>query len=183
MHFSPLIDNSVQQAAQLFAILLNTKKLKIVEDDIFNVLVQIPTRVQRPKQPAITGERNNINKQKSCKTFNLLPKNLHKLNMIWNFRMLITRSKSSFCNMRQRIYLKNPKYRGTLLCMHWLVPHRPTPGLLRTVHTLHWLVPHRPRPSQDFAYIGLPLTDQTTRPRPSPVVHHYYSRIWSLTWI
>merc|ERR1712131_49119 len=45
---SPLIDNTVQQATQMFIILLKTKKLKIVEDDIFNVLVQKPTRVQRP---------------------------------------------------------------------------------------------------------------------------------------
>ena len=65
---SPLIDNTVQQATQMFIKLLKTKKLRIVEDDIVNVLVQIPTRVQRPKQPAIPGERNNINKQKSCKT-------------------------------------------------------------------------------------------------------------------
>ena len=46
--FSPLIDNTVHQATQLFIILLKTKKLKIVEDDIFNALVQTPTRVQRP---------------------------------------------------------------------------------------------------------------------------------------
>ena len=45
---SPLIDNTVQQATHLFIILLKTKKLKIVEDDIFNALVQTPTRVQRP---------------------------------------------------------------------------------------------------------------------------------------
>ena len=40
---SPLIDNTVQQATQMFIILLKTKKLRIVEDDIVNVLVQIPT--------------------------------------------------------------------------------------------------------------------------------------------
>ena len=45
---SPLIDNTVQQATQMFIILLKTKKLRIVEDDIVNGLVQIPTRVQRP---------------------------------------------------------------------------------------------------------------------------------------
>ena len=45
---SPSIDNIVHQATQLFIILLKTKKLKIVEDDIFNALVQTPTRVQRP---------------------------------------------------------------------------------------------------------------------------------------
>ena len=44
----PLIDNTVQQATQMFIILLKTKKLRIVEDDIVNGLVQIPTRVQRP---------------------------------------------------------------------------------------------------------------------------------------
>ena len=45
---SPLIDNTVQQATHMFIILLKTKKLKIVEDDIFNALVQTPTRVQKP---------------------------------------------------------------------------------------------------------------------------------------
>ena len=42
------MDNTVQQATQMFIILLKTKKLRIVEDDIVNGLVQIPTRVQRP---------------------------------------------------------------------------------------------------------------------------------------
>ena len=32
----------------MFIILLKTKKLRIGEDDIVNVLVQKPTRVQRP---------------------------------------------------------------------------------------------------------------------------------------
>ena len=45
---SPLIDNTVQQATHMFIILVKTKKLKIVEDDIFNALVQTPTRVQKP---------------------------------------------------------------------------------------------------------------------------------------
>ena len=45
---SPFIDNTVQQATQMFIILLKTKKLRIGEDDIVNVLVQKPTRVQRP---------------------------------------------------------------------------------------------------------------------------------------
>ena len=45
---SPFIDNTVQQATQMFIILPKTKKLRIVEDDIVNVLVQKPTRVQRP---------------------------------------------------------------------------------------------------------------------------------------
>ena len=52
---SPLIDNTVQQATQMFIILLKTKKLRIVEDDIVNGLVQIPTRVQRPLQPVFAG--------------------------------------------------------------------------------------------------------------------------------
>ena len=36
--------------------------------------------------------------------------------MIWNFRMLISRSKSSFWHMSQRIYLTNPKIWDTLVC-------------------------------------------------------------------
>ena len=42
---------------------------------------------------------------------------MHKWKMIWNFRILISESKSSFWNMRERIYLKNPKYQGTLMFM------------------------------------------------------------------
>ena len=34
-----MVDNTVHQATQLFIILLKTKKLKIVEDNIFNVFV------------------------------------------------------------------------------------------------------------------------------------------------
>ena len=40
---------------------------------------------------------------------------MYKLKMIWNFRILISGSKSLFWHIRQRIYLKNPKYWGTLI--------------------------------------------------------------------
>ena len=47
---SPLVDNTVHQATQLFIILLKTKKLKIVEYNTFNVLVQRPLTTNQSSQ-------------------------------------------------------------------------------------------------------------------------------------
>ena len=72
---SPLIDNTVHQATQLFIILLKTKKLKIVEDDIFNVFVLF-TISNQPEfrdlnsQPLLDRETTKTNKKVAkLKTF------------------------------------------------------------------------------------------------------------------
>ena len=63
-----MIDNTVQQATQLFIILLKTKKLKIVEDDIFNVFVLF-TISNQPEfrdlnsQPLLDRETTKTNKK------------------------------------------------------------------------------------------------------------------------
>ena len=65
---SPLIDNTVQQATHMFIILLKTKKLKIVEDDIFNVFVLF-TISNQPEfrdlnsQPLLDRETTKTNKK------------------------------------------------------------------------------------------------------------------------
>ena len=63
-----MIDNTVHQATQLFIILLKTKKLKIVEDDIFNVFVLF-TISNQPEfrdlnsQPLLDRETTKTNKK------------------------------------------------------------------------------------------------------------------------
>ena len=70
----PLIDNTVQQATQLFIILLKTKKLKIVEDNIFNVFVLF-TISNQPEfstlnsQPLLDRETTKTKKNSKLKTF------------------------------------------------------------------------------------------------------------------
>ena len=63
-----MIDNTVQQATQLFIILLKTKKLKIVEDDIFNVFVLFtisnqPEFSDLNSQPLLDREITKTNKK------------------------------------------------------------------------------------------------------------------------
>ena len=61
-----MIDNTVHQATQLFIILLKTKKLKIVEDDIFNVFVLFtisnqPEFIDLNSQPLLDRETTKTN--------------------------------------------------------------------------------------------------------------------------
>ena len=70
-----MIDNTVHQATQLFIILLKTKKLKIVEDDMFNVFVLF-TISNQPEfrdlnsQPLLYRETTKANKKVAkLKTF------------------------------------------------------------------------------------------------------------------
>ena len=63
-----MIDHTVHQATQLFIILLKTKKLKIVEDNIFNVFVLF-TISNQPEfrdlnsQPLVDRETTKTNKK------------------------------------------------------------------------------------------------------------------------